>query len=82
MGENDTKEQLLDWGIPEVEVEALLEKNFSKPIHEYEAGRLLMETAFMKLNQTERIKIGHNASIFLQLATFSGKYSCIPVSHA
>ena len=80
-GGNVTKEQLLDWGVPEVEVEALLE-NVSNFKDKYEARRLSIETAFMKLNKTERIKIGHNASIFLHDATFSGKCSCIPVSHA
>ena len=81
-GGNVTKEMLLELGVPVDEVEVLLEKHLSKSIDEYEAGRQLIETAFMKLNQTERIKIGHNASIFLQYATFSGKCSCITVSHA
>ena len=80
-GGNVTKEQLLEWGISEVEDEALL-ANFRKSIDEYEAGRLSVETAFMKLNKTERIKIGHNASIFLHDAKFLGLCSFIPVSHA
>jgi len=43
--------------------------------------KLMIETFFMMLNETERIKMGHNASIFLHDATFLGTCFCIPVSH-
>ena len=69
-----TKEQLLKSGVPEVEVEALLE-DFNNSLDAYEAWQLRIQSAFMKMNQTERIKIGHNASIFLHTATFSGNCS-------
>ena len=79
---NVTKEQLLEWGVTVVEVEALLE-DFSNSLDAFEAWQLRIQSIFMKLNQTERMKIGHNASIFLHTATFSGNcsYNCIMSYH-
>jgi len=79
---NVTKEQLLEWEVPLAEVEALLEE-FNNSLDAFEAWQLRIQSIFMKLNQTERINIGHNASIFLHTATFSGNcsYNCIMSYH-
>jgi len=60
---------------------ALFRTGFTREFARNERWKLIIETAFMKLNETERIKMGHNASIFLHDATFLGKCFCIPVSH-
>ena len=77
---NITTEQLLEkMDIPEVYVEDLLEYLFEdNSLDVYEAWQLRIQSAFMKFNSTERKKIGHNASIFLHTATFSGNcsYNC------
>jgi len=73
--ENVTKEQLLEMGFPVVKIEALQEA-LSETRNAFEAWKWLIETAIMKLNRTERMKLGHNASIFLHTATFPGKCSC------
>ena len=67
-----TRELLLEWGVPEAEIDALLE-NFSESIDAYEAWQLRINTAFKKLNQTERINIGHKASVFLHTAKYAGR---------
>ena len=76
--DNVTKELLIEWGVPEIEIDALLE-DFSESIDAFEAWKLRIKTAYKKLNQTERIKIGHDAKIFLHTAKSAG--GCFLLCH-
>ena len=72
--DNFTRELFLQAGFPEKEVDAAFEE-FKDSRDAYEVWKTRFKTVYRKLNATDRIGLGHDASIFLHTAKTAG--TCI-----